>query len=144
MSDLIVSARQYVRLSSVHLRVNSLCKDPRFVASVVLIQWHWYAVREGNLMTKWRGGVFCIIIHLCGVSWIVPLSLFTYHRSGGQAGGLEAVGGQQSHFIISCKYTLGWMQLVNIGSGYGLVSSGSTPLPEPIVTQFYGVLLRSH
>ena len=42
---------------------------------------------------------------------------------------------------ISCKITLIWMSLdftdksVNIGSGNGLVPSGTKPLPEPILTQ---------
>ena len=29
------------------------------------------------------------------------------------------------------------LDLVNIGSGNGLVSSGNKPLPEPVLTQIY-------
>ena len=31
---------------------------------------------------------------------------------------------------------------INIGSGYGLVPSGSKPLPEPMLTQIYIALWR--
>ena len=33
-------------------------------------------------------------------------------------------------------------QLVNIGSGNGLVSSGNRPLPEPMLTQSYVAIWR--
>ena len=48
---------------------------------------------------------------------------------------------------ISCEIALIWMSLdftdaVNIGSGNGLVPSGSKPLPEPMLTQIYVVKWR--
>ena len=93
----------------------------------------------------WRNGdnnVFGLDIILPhGNGWVNSL---TPGRCGFNSESLISEHILQIKFIrISCEITLMWMpqnltnEKVNIGSGNGLMPSGSKPLPEPVLTKIY-------
>ena len=42
------------------------------------------------------------------------------------------------------RFMLQVQWLVNIGSGNGLVPDGTKPLPEPMLTKFYNIVLHHY